>query len=278
MRASFRMAKEMGARLGRRTLLFPALQKREKVMSLFKSFGDDLQVVIIGASGGIGAAMVEACVADPKVARIHSLSRQGRAHASPKVTSLTFDFTDEASIEAGANALRDSAPLDIIIVATGLLHGDGISPEKNLRALSFEGFEKSYAANVIGPAMSAKYFVPLLRRDRKSVFAALSARVGSISDNRLGGWYAYRASKAALNMVLKTLSIEIGRRHKNSVIIGLHPGTVDTTLSEPFQGNVPEGKLFTPAFSARALLGVINQVSADDSGKLFAWDGKEIPF
>ncbi|WP_371397818.1 SDR family NAD(P)-dependent oxidoreductase [Fretibacter rubidus] len=247
-------------------------------MTLFKSFPDDLRVAIIGASGGIGAAMVDACVADPKVARVHALSRQGRSHPSPKVANLTFDFTDEASIEAAAVALKEVGPLDIVIVATGLLHGQGIAPEKNLRALSYDGFEVSYKTNVVGPAMTAKYFLPLMRRDEKAVFAALSARVGSISDNRLGGWYAYRASKAALNMVLKNLSIEHGRRFKEAVIIGLHPGTVDTALSEQFQGNVPEGKLFTPEFSAEHLLKVVDQVSPKDTGNLFAWDGEQIPF
>lgn len=246
-------------------------------MSLFDSFGDDLRVCIVGASGGIGAALVEACVEDPKVARVHALSRQGRSHPSAKVANLTFDFMDEPSIEAAAVALKEVGPLDIVIVATGLLQGNGIAPEKNLRALSYNGFEESYRINVIGPAMTAKYFLPLLRRDGKAVFAALSARVGSISDNRLGGWYAYRASKAALNMVLKTASIEHGRRFKEAVIIGLHPGTVDTSLSEPFQGNVPEGKLFTPDFSAEHLLKVVNQVTPDDTGHLLAWDGTTVP-
>ena len=126
--------------------------------------------------------------------------------------------------------------------------------------------------------MTAKYFVPLLRRDEKAVFAALSARVGSISDNRLGGWYAYRASKAALNMVLKTTAIEIGRRFKNQIIVGLHPGTVDTPLSKPFQANVPADKLFTPEFSAERLLTVIDGLTAADSGNLFDWAGERIEF
>lgn len=246
-------------------------------MTLFSSFGDDLRVAIIGSSGGIGAALLEQCVADSKVARVHSLSRGGRSHPSPKVANLTFDFLDEASIEAAAAALKEVGPLDIVIVATGLLQGDGISPEKSLRALSYEGFETSYRVNVIGPAMTAKYFLPLLRRDNKAVFAALSARVGSISDNRIGGWYAYRASKAALNMVIQTLSIEFGRRFKQGVVIALHPGTVDTALSQPFQANVPDGKLFTPEFSAEKLLTVINQVTPEDTGGLFAWDGARVP-
>lgn len=242
------------------------------------SFGNQLRVIIIGSSGGIGAALVEHFVDSPQVSRIHTLSRSGRCHPSPKVANLTFDFTDEDSLIAAAQALQEVAPFDIILVATGLLQGEGISPEKNMRALSHEGFAKSFKINTIGPAMTAKYFVPLLRRDEKSVFAALSARVGSISDNRLGGWYAYRASKAALNMIIKTLAIEIGRRFKTQIIIGLHPGTVDTPLSKPFQGNVPEGKLFTPEFSAEKLLTVIDGLTPGDNGRLFDWAGEQIEF
>jgi len=244
----------------------------------FESFGTDLKCVVVGSSGGIGAALIDRLVASDQVARIHALSRSGRSHPSPKVANLTFDFTDEDSLIAAAQALQEVGPFDLIIVATGLLQGEGISPEKNMRALSHDGLAKSFEINTIGPAMTAKHFAPLLRRDEKAVFAALSARVGSISDNRLGGWYAYRASKAALNMVLKTLAIEIGRRFKNQVIVGLHPGTVDTDLSKPFQSNVPEGKLFTPDYSAEKLLSVVDKLSAKDSGNLFDWAGEQIAF
>lgn len=244
----------------------------------FESFGQNLRCVVVGSSGGIGAAILDALVESDQVSRIHALSRSGRSYPSPKVANLTFDFTDEESLIAAAQALQEVKPFDLIIITTGLLQGQGISPEKNLRALSFEGFAKSFEINTIGPAMTAKYFAPLLKRDGKAVFAALSARVGSISDNRLGGWYAYRASKAALNMVLKTLSIELGRRFKNQIIVGLHPGTVDTGLSKPFQGNVSEGKLFTPEYSAEKLLSVIDGLSEADSGNLFDWAGKQVEF
>jgi NAD(P)-dependent dehydrogenase (short-subunit alcohol dehydrogenase family) len=123
----------------------------------------------------------------------------------------------------------------------------------------------------------AKHFLPLLARDRKSVFAALSARVGNISDNRLGGWHAYRASKAALNMLLRTLSIELARANPRAMYVGLHPGTVDTTLSAPFQATVPEGKLFTPEFAAARLLEVLDRLEPVDSGNVIAWDGQQIP-
>lgn len=236
-----------------------------------------MRIAIIGASGGIGAALTAQLAAHPHVAQIYTLSRQGRSHPSPKVFNLTFDFTDENSISAAAEAMREIGRFDLIIVATGLLQGQGIAPEKNLRALSYEGFEQSFLINTVGPAMTAKHMLPLLARDRKAVFAALSARVGSISDNRLGGWYAYRASKAALNMVIKTLAIEYGRRFNNVAVIGLHPGTVDTELSKPFQSNVPDGKLFTPEQSASYLLKTINKVSPSDSGAVLDWDGKTVP-
>ena len=241
---------------------------------MFESLGQNLRVAVVGASGGIGAALVEQLITSDQVAQVHALSRQIKPHPSSKVSNLAFDFTDEDSLEASAQVLAEAGPLDIVILATGLLQGNGIAPEKNLRALSFEGFEKSFMTNAIGPAMTARYFLPLMRRDGKAVFAALSARVGSISDNHIGGWYAYRSAKAALNMILKTLSIEMGRRFKNLIIIGLHPGTVDTKLSKPFQGNVPDGKLFTPEYSAKKLLSVIDQVTPDNSGDLLDWAGK----
>ena len=135
---------------------------------------------------------------------------------------------------------------------------------------------RAYQINAIGPALVAKHFLPLLATDRKAVFAALSARVGSIGNNRLGGWYAYRASKAALNMILKTLSIELARRNPSAICVGLHPGTVDTRLSGPFQRGVPGDKLFSPHRSAPCLLKVINALSPGQSGRVLAWDGKPI--
>ncbi|MEL6687368.1 MAG: SDR family NAD(P)-dependent oxidoreductase [Pseudomonadota bacterium] len=245
---------------------------------MLESFDTPIRAVVVGSTGGIGGAFVDALAASDKVEAVHALSRSGASHLSPKVRNLTFDFLDEDSVIAATQALDEVGPFDLIIVATGLLQGQGIAPEKNMRALDLDAMRTSFAVNTFGPALTAKYFLPLLRRDGKAVFAALSARVGSISDNRLGGWYAYRASKAALNMMLKTLSIEVGRRFKQQVIIGLHPGTVDTSLSKPFQGNVPDGKLFTPDYSAGQLLEVIDQVSPSDTGHLFAWDGQKVEF
>jgi NAD(P)-dependent dehydrogenase (short-subunit alcohol dehydrogenase family) len=192
-----------------------------------------------------------------------------------KILPFHFDLTQERSI---AEAARNIGPVDLLIIATGLLHADDIEPEKSLRGQSPEAYAKAFAINATGPALIGKHFLPLLPRDRRAVFAAISARVSSVSDNRLGGWHAYRASKAALNMILRNFAIELGRTHPQAVVAALHPGTVDTPLSEPFQRNVAEGKLFTPDYSAECLLKVIDSLTAEDSGNLFAWDGQRIDF
>ncbi|WP_298918682.1 SDR family NAD(P)-dependent oxidoreductase [uncultured Algimonas sp.] len=243
---------------------------------MLDSFETPIRAVVVGSTGGIGAAFVEALAGSDRVEAVHALSRTGASHPFPKVRNLTFDFLDEPSLIAAAQALGEVGPFDLILVATGFLHGSDVQPEKTMRSLDLDAMRRNFEINTFGPALTAKHFLPLLARDRKAVFAALSARVGSISDNRLGGWYSYRASKAALNMMIQTLSIETARRRKQQVVIGLHPGTVDTELSEPFQGNVPEGKLFTPAFSARKLLEVVDRVGPEDTGGLFAWDGARI--
>lgn len=165
----------------------------------------------------------------------------------------------------------------MVIVATGLLHdASGLQPEKTWRALEAGSLERSFRVNSIGPALVAKHCLPLLARDRKSVFAALSARVGSIEDNRLGGWHAYRASKAALNMLIRTLSIELAHRNPTAICVALHPGTVDTALSRPFQRGV--NTLFSPPRAATCLLEVMDDLTSEHSGQLFAWDGQRIPF
>jgi NAD(P)-dependent dehydrogenase (short-subunit alcohol dehydrogenase family) len=236
-------------------------------------------VAVIGSSGGIGAALVRELADDEAVATIHALSRTGQDASPRKATPQYIDICDEDSVRRAADVVGESGPLDIVIAATGILHqGAEIAPEKAMRELSPDALAAVFAANCIGPALVAKYFLPLMRNGEKSVFAALSARVGSIEDNRLGGWVSYRASKAALNMVLKTLSIEHARRWPESVVVGLHPGTVDTALSRPFSKRVEPDKLFTPERAARHLLAVVDGLNAADSGYTYAWDGKRIPF
>ncbi|MDH5622584.1 MAG: SDR family NAD(P)-dependent oxidoreductase, partial [Gammaproteobacteria bacterium] len=162
---------------------------------------------------------------------------------------------------------------------TGVLHrDDAVQPEKTMQALSASAMSEVFAVNAIGPALLAKHFLPVMRRKGKTVFAVLSARVGSIADNRLGGWVTYRASKAALNMVIKTLSIEQTRRRPESIMVALHPGTVDTALSKPFSSGVAEHALFTPEYSAACLLKVIDGLDVSDSGAFLAWDGTRIEY
>jgi NAD(P)-dependent dehydrogenase (short-subunit alcohol dehydrogenase family) len=246
--------------------------------------------VVVGARGGLGAAFVEALLATGRYATVLALSRSAArepvadpgeesADAPPRRIVAHLDLLDESSIrDAAALAGRLGEPR-LVIVATGLLHdaATGLQPEKSLAMLDGDRLARLFALNATGPALVAKHFLPRMPRDGRVVFAAISARVGSVSDNRLGGWYGYRASKAALNMLLRTTAIEWARTARQSVCVGLHPGTVDTALSAPFQAGVPPGRLFTPARSAALLLEVIDRLEPSDSGRVFAWDGTEVP-
>ncbi|WP_323800844.1 SDR family NAD(P)-dependent oxidoreductase [Parasphingorhabdus sp.] len=226
--------------------------------------------VVFGATGGIGSAVADALETDSRFERVIRFSRSSD---SP----VPVDLTSEASIEKAATWMQGEGILpSLIFVATGLLHDGERGPEKSLRQLDADWLMLNYQVNAVGPALIAKYFLPLMNRDETIRFAALSARVGSISDNRLGGWHGYRASKAALNMMIRNLSIEWSRKNDKSIIVALHPGTVDTMLSQPFQSNVPAGKLFDSDRAARQLLDVLDGLKPAQSGKIFAWDGAEI--
>jgi NAD(P)-dependent dehydrogenase (short-subunit alcohol dehydrogenase family) len=244
------------------------------------SLRDGYAAAVLGATGGLGAAFVAALAADPRCARVHALARQSATplNPDPRIEPLTFDLLDESSIAGAAAMLAPRGPLDLVLVATGVLHDGSLQPEKSWRTLSAAALQRAFAVNAIGPALAARHLLPLLARDSKSVFAALSARVGSIADNRLGGWHAYRASKAALNMLVRTLAIELAQRNRAAICVALHPGTVDTRLSRPFQAGVPPERLMTPADSAARLLRVIDGLTPERSGTLVAWDGETIPF
>jgi len=218
--------------------------------------------VVIGASGGIGAALAEALAEEG--ATVHGFARSftGSRH---------LDLEDEASIAAAAATVGTP---DLVFVATGLLHDGDRGPEKALRDLDPAWLARNFAINAIGPAIVAKHFLPVMPKAGRSIFAALSARVGSISDNRLGGWHGYRASKAALNQLVRTLAIEDKRRNSSGIVIALHPGTVATALSQPFRSGGRD--LLQPDRAAVQLLDLIDGLKAPDSGKLFAWDGAEI--
>lgn len=248
-------------------------------MSYIQSFHDGANVVIAGASGGIGSALARALLADSRVDRVAALCRSAAQLDDARFTEHVVDFSDEASIAAAAAECADDDAIDLVIVATGILHRDpDIRPEKRIADLDASTMSEVLRINTVIPSLLAKHFLPRMRRDGKSTFAAISARVGSIGDNRLGGWVSYRASKAALNMVMKTFAIEHARSHPESLVVTLHPGTTDTALSRPFQRNVPGDKLFTPEFVAERLLTVLDGLSSEDSGGFFAWDGSRIEY
>lgn len=248
-------------------------------MTFLKSFNEAANVAVVGASGGIGQAVVKLLSEDPSVEQVHAFSRNATSSHDGKVHRLPIDLLDERSIVSAVEVAASRQPLDLVFVASGMLHRDGaVQPEKAMRELSLNAMSEVFNVNTIGPALLAKHFLPAMRKNGKTVFAALSARVGSISDNRLGGWVSYRASKAALNMVIKTLSIEQTRRRPESIVVSLHPGTVDTALSKPFSSGVSENSLFTPEQSAACLIKVIDGLAVADSGKFFAWDGAAIEY
>lgn len=232
------------------------------------------KAVIFGASGGIGGALCR--VLADNGSKVVAVSRSGEAPIHGAITALRGDLEDEGSIAGIAASMTDDPP-DMVIVASGVLTlEDGAGPERSYKSIDPGAMMKVLQVNTIGPALVAKYMLPLFAKDQRCLFAAISAKVGSIGDNSMGGWHSYRASKAALNMLIRNFSIEMGRTHKHAVIVGLHPGTVDTRLSQPFQSGLPEGQLMRRRDAAYNLLKVLQQASPDDSGKLLSWNGQEI--
>ncbi|GHB95422.1 SDR family NAD(P)-dependent oxidoreductase [Thermomonas carbonis] len=244
------------------------------------------QVLVTGASSGIGLAMVEALLGNAAVARVCAVSRHAVAspglHALARVHGarlhcIDADLTTDAGIDAvatGARSVTDA--LHLLVNCAGVLHGDALHPEKSLATLDRAALQQVFALNAFAPVLLVQALLPLLDARSRWVVASLSARVGSIGDNTLGGWYAYRASKAAQNQFLRTLAIELRRTHPLATCVLLHPGTVDTPLSRPFQSRVPAGALFTPARAAGQLLDIIAGLQPRDSGRFIAWDGSDI--
>ncbi|MFP5480477.1 MAG: SDR family NAD(P)-dependent oxidoreductase [Alphaproteobacteria bacterium] len=219
-----------------------------------------MRTMVVGASGGIGAALATALAAQGEVV---GLSR--REHG--------LEVTEEASVAQVLGALEPG--FDLVIVATGALVLDGVGPEKSLRAVTAEGLARQFAVNAVGPALVMKHALRLMPRDRVSRLAVLSARVGSIGDNGLGGWYGYRAAKAALNQLVRTAAIEARRTHPQSVFVALHPGTVETGLA-------PELRAGHPAVSAEVaagnLLRVLEGLGPEASGGFYDWKGEVVPW
>ena len=235
---------------------------------MLTSFPTPSLAIVIGATGGIGAAVVAQLQAQSQFTRVVGLSRS---------TVPALDLLDEASVsDAARHVSALGLPIRLVIDATGILAGADHHPEKSLGQLNAVQMAEAFAINAIGPALVMKHFLPLLPKNGKAMFASLSAKVGSIGDNHLGGWYSYRASKAALNQLVHTAAIELRRRAPEAVCVVLHPGTVATTLSSPFAKTGLDVQ--TPAESAAKLLAVVDELTAADSGGFFNHDGSELPW
>jgi len=241
-------------------------------------------ILLIGGTSGIGKALLERLSTDHKVTKIFATYHRHKpdTNTTDKVVWLNMDVREEGSIkQAIADINRQTQHIDWVINTVGLLHTDTNQPEKAVRQLDAEFFLQNMALNALPSLLIAKHIKPLLKAGtpselRPDIYATISARVGSISENELGGWYSYRMSKAALNMGMKTLSIEWQRTLKNVCVAVIQPGTVDTPLSKPFQANVAKAKLFTPDACARHLLKVLNELTVEDTGCFIDWAGKTI--
>ena len=243
--------------------------------------------LIIGASGGIGIKMTQlllkkginviASVREQCLNKFECLDTL-KSNYKSQLIPISMDVSSQKSVGKAFSLISEHTnKLHLIINCTGLLHNDeGLHPEKRLEDVNTDNLVQSFTVNSIGPLLIARYALPLLRHEERSILSNISARVGSISDNRAGGWYAYRAAKAAQNMITKTLAIELNRRSPHTICIGLHPGTVNTKLSKPFQRNLKLGQLTTAEQSVNYLYKVITGLEKKDSGKIFAWDGSEI--
>lgn len=245
------------------------------------------QALVVGASRGIGLACVQALLADPQW-RVLAVSREAGSAAA--LTAMAAQAPDRLQCESAdircEDSLRQLADraratgwcFELVINTAGLLHAPGLQPEKALRQVSLAALQASFAVNAFGPILLAKAIEPLMPRQSSSWFVSLSAKVGSISDNCLGGWYAYRAAKAAQNQLLKTLAIEWSRTRPLTCVLAFHPGTTDTDLSRPFQRGLPPGRLLTPADVAQQLLRLALQQTVERSGSFLSWNGEWLPW
>ncbi|MDL5028196.1 SDR family oxidoreductase [Vibrio sp. TMPB1044] len=238
-----------------------------------------LHILVVGGSGGIGFAVVKHLLSELSRFDFLDVHVDATYHSQqPELenTRLNWhkvDATNEADIKCLSSEFEQ---LDWLINCVGMLHTPELGPEKNLASIDPEFFLKNISVNTLPSLLLAKHFTPILKTSDNPKFAVVSAKVGSISDNRLGGWYSYRSSKAALNMFIKTMSIEWQRTIKKGTVLALHPGTTDTALSKPFQTNVPEDKLFESSYVAHQLVDIIRTATPDKNGHFYAYDGEQL--
>ncbi|MBT3618934.1 MAG: SDR family NAD(P)-dependent oxidoreductase [Porticoccaceae bacterium] len=242
----------------------------------------DRCALVLGASGGLGSAMVSEFLNDPEIDKVFAVSSKKNPVGSnegqnqSKLVWLQAEYSETQMADAVSQLMAHAGTFSRVCVCHGLLHSDKLWPEKRLEDITSEALQEIFHSNTVVPALWLKLLFKILKGQTPCIVATMSARVGSLSDNNLGGWYAYRASKAALNMVLKTASIEYGRRAKNVKLIAFHPGTTDTALSKPFQSTVPTGKLFTTEFVAEQLAMIMDSAQVDGELSYLDWDGQTI--
>ena len=236
--------------------------------------------LVIGASGGIGSALVQKLVSDERFDMVHAVSRKP---VSSKVSGVEYhqvNSEDEQQISDVCEKIGKEHQITLAVCLIGMLHDESgepaVQPEKKIEDLNADSLQRYFLTNTILPSLWLKALMPVVKGNDTAHVVCFSARVGSISDNRLGGWYGYRASKAALNMMIKTASVEYARRAKNVCLVSYHPGTVDTALSEPFQANVKKEKLFEPSFTVDQLLSILKPLSAEQSPQYLDWQGETI--
>jgi NAD(P)-dependent dehydrogenase (short-subunit alcohol dehydrogenase family) len=256
-------------------------------MSMWKTI-QAANALVVGASQGIGLGMVKQLLSDPTVATIIATYRNPEsaqdlrvlAEAYPqRLTCIQLDATDESQIIETMAQIKSITPaLHLVINCVGILHEGDLQPEKSLRQINADQLLRYFQVNSISSVVLAKHLLPLLKHGDRNIFVSISAKIGSIGDNQIGGWYGYRASKAALNMFMRTIAIEYRRKSPHTIVVMLHPGTTDTRLSKPFQRNVPAEKLFSVERTVNQLLAVLECLSEADSGQFFSWDGSRLPW
>ncbi|MDH6088239.1 SDR family NAD(P)-dependent oxidoreductase [Umezakia ovalisporum] len=244
--------------------------------------------LIVGASQGIGLGFVKKLLKDDRVAKIYATYRERESAGelitlenqyADKLTCVSLDITEESQIAEVAQRIKNEVQkLHLVINCVGILHDDTLQPEKSLKQINSQNLLRYFQTNSIGAILLAKHLLALFRHSENSIFASISAKLASIGDNHLGGWYGYRASKTALNMFMRTAAVEYGRNCPKTLVVTLHPGTTDTRLSRPFQKNLPAEKLFSVELTATQLLSVIEQLEEGDSGQFFSWDGSKLPW
>ena len=248
----------------------------------------DANALVIGASRGIGLGFVKQLLLNQAIVKIFATYRSRESATellalaeknSDRLKCIAVDITKEDQIAESFNQISTEVKkLHLVINCVGILHEGKLQPEKSLRQIEPDNLIRYFQVNSIGGILWAKHLMPLFRHSESSIFANISAKIGSIGDNRLGGWYGYRASKAALNMFMRTVAIEYSRKCPKVIVVTLHPGTTDTNLSQPFQQNIPPEKLFSVERTVNQLLKVLDSLNTEDSGNFFSWDGSRLPW